>query len=393
LQRRRHGEENNNDSNNNPISTLYSQMLDEFEMGMSSERIDTLFYEVQSVLVPFIALVRNSGNQPSLDALSSSSSSGEKGRKLFPIPAQKEASRTIVTALGFDNSRGRMDVSVHPFTMTLSRHDVRITSRFNEEEWYQGLMGTIHEGGHAMYEQNLLSDSDLSIDTPLSMGVHESQSLFWERHIGKSRAFYKWAQPILKNAFHKTDQEKVEDVQSKGEFEYSAEELYAAVNAVDFSNLIRVDADELTYPLHVILRYNIERDVIAGKLNVVDIPARWNKDMEELLGVQVPDDTHGCLQDIHWSCLAIGYFPTYLIGAMMAAQLAHYCHQDIPSMDKMIEEGKFDEIREWLKQKVHVHGKRYKSLDDLLLAEVGEPLNTKYFIDYLTGKYTDLYKI
>ena len=123
-------------------------MLDEFEMGMSSERIDTLFYEVQSVLVPFIAQVRNSGNQPSLDALSSSSSSsGEKGRKLFPIPAQKEASRTIVTALGFDNSRGRMDVSVHPFTMTLSRHDVRITSRFNEEEWYQGLMGTIHEGG------------------------------------------------------------------------------------------------------------------------------------------------------------------------------------------------------------------------------------------------------
>ncbi len=130
-------------------------MLDEFETGMSSERIDTLFHEVQSVLVPFIAQVRNSGNQPSLDALSSSTSSSSPGgkRKLFPIPAQKEASRTIVNALGFDNSRGRMDVSVHPFTMTLSRHDVRITSRFNEEEWYQGLMGTIHEGGHAIYEQ------------------------------------------------------------------------------------------------------------------------------------------------------------------------------------------------------------------------------------------------
>ena len=382
-----------NDDNQHASSTisLYSQMLDEFEMGMSSERMDSLFHEVQSVLVPFIAQVRNSSNPPSLEALSSS------GKGLFPIPAQQEASRTIVTALGFDNSRGRVDVSVHPFTMTLSRHDVRITSRFNEKEWYQGLMGTIHEGGHAMYEQNLLSDSDLSIDTPLSMGVHESQSLFWERHIGKSREFYTWAQPILKKSFHTTDYKGEEEggqcQGGGGEFDYSAEELYAAVNAVDFTNLIRVDADELTYPLHVILRYNIERDVIAGKLNVDDIPARWNKDMEELLGVQVPDDTRGCLQDIHWSCLAIGYFPTYLIGAMMAAQLSHYCHQDIPNMDNMIEEGKFDEIREWLRKKVHVHGKRYKSLDDLLLAEVGEPLNTKYFIDYLTAKYSNLYKI
>ncbi|KAL7434943.1 hypothetical protein ACHAXH_006727, partial [Discostella pseudostelligera] len=381
------------DDTNNNIS-LYSQMLDEFEMGMSSERMDALFQEVQSVLVPFIAQIRDSGNVPSLGALSCSSSSEKKKRK-FPIAAQKEASHTIVSALGFDNSRGRVDVSVHPFTMALSRHDVRITSRFNDEEWYQGLMGTIHEGGHAMYEQNLRCESDLSIDTALSMGVHESQSLFWERHIGKSKEFYKWAQPIMKSAFHTTTSDKeVEDGQGgEGEFGYSAEELYEAVNTVDFTNLIRVDADELTYPLHVILRYNIERDVIAGKLDVVDIPARWNKDMERLLGVHVPDDTRGCLQDIHWSCLAIGYFPTYLIGAMMAAQLSHYCHQDIPNMDNVIEEGKFDEIREWLRKKVHVHGKRYKSLDDLLFAEVGEQLNSKYFIDYLTGKYSDLYKI
>lgn len=363
-------------------------------MGMSSERMDALFHEVQTVLVPFIAQVRDSDNVPSLDALSCSSSNEKKKRK-FPIVAQKEASHTIVSALGFDNSRGRVDVSVHPFTMALSRHDVRITSRFNDEEWYQGLMGTIHEGGHAMYEQNLRCESDLSIDTALSMGVHESQSLFWERHIGKSKEFYKWAQPIMKSSFHTTTSDKeVEDGQGgEGEFDYSAEELYEAVNAVDFTNLIRVDADELTYPLHVILRYNIERDVIAGKLDVVDIPARWNKDMEQLLGVHVPDDTRGCLQDIHWSCLAIGYFPTYLIGAMMAAQLSHYCHQDIPNMDTMIEEGKFDEIREWLRKKVHVHGKRYKSLDDLLLAEVGEQLNSKYFINYLTGKYSNLYKI
>lgn len=267
-------------------------------------------------------------------------------------------------------------------------HDVRITSRFTEDDWYQGLMGTIHEGGHAIYEQNLPSggnNDNLSIDTALSMGVHESQSLFWERHVGKTREFYTWIRSILMDAFHNTDDGK--------EFAHTPEELYAAVNAVDFTNLIRVDADELTYPLHVILRYGIERDVISGKLDVNDIPNRWNSDMKTFLDIDVPDDTRGCLQDIHWSFLAIGYFPTYLLGAIMAAQLAYYCEKDIPDMYDMIKVGRFDDIRDWLTRKVHVHGKRYKSLDDLLIAEVGEPLSTKYFNDYLTKKYTDLYKI
>lgn len=235
---------------------------------------------------------------------------------------------------------------------------------------------------HFRYEQNL-GPSELSLDSALSMGVHESQSLFWERHIGKSKSFYEWARPILVQAFH-SDGNK---------FEYSAEELYAAVNAVDFNNLIRVEADELTYPLHVILRYNIERDVVEGKLDVADIPARWNADMKTLLGVDVPDDSKGCLQDIHWSCLAIGYFPTYLLGSMMAAQLAHYCKKDMPDMDDKIKAGEFDEIRKWLTRRVHVHGKRYKSLDDLLLAEVGEKLNAQYFLDYLDEKYRTLYKV
>lgn len=352
--------------------SLYSTMLDEFESAMPSERIDQLFNEVQTALVPFIAKIRDSPNKPSLAPLSGK----------FPVDAQMKACSKIVNAIGFDESHGRLDVSVHPFTMSLSSADVRITSRFSEEEWYQGLAGTIHEGGHAMYEQHLL-DSDLSLDSALSMGVHESQSLFWERHVGKSKEFFKWSKQILMEAFEEKD----------NEFSYSAEELYAAVNAVDFTNLIRVEADELTYPLHVILRYNIERDVVAGDLNVVDIPGRWNTDMKEFLDIDVPDDARGCLQDIHWSCLAIGYFPTYLLGSMMAAQLSHYCKKDIPDMDRMIEKGEFDEIRKWLTKKVHVHGRRYKSLDDLLLAEVGEPLNSKYFVHYLTEKYSDLYQV
>jgi carboxypeptidase Taq len=280
----RDGSDKNGDESTDTVE-LYSQMLDEFEMGMPAERIDILFHEVQSALVPFIAKIRSSDNQPSLDPL--------KGT--FPIDVQKEVSKKIVTAIGFDESHGRIDVSVHPFTMSLSNADVRITSRFSEKEWYQGLAGSVHEAGHAMYEQNLL-DSDLSLDTALSMGVHESQSLFWERHVGLSKPFYNWAQPILTEAFGKEQ-----------EYSYSAEEIYAAVNGVDFANnLIRVEADELNYPLHVILRYNIEREVVAGKLDVKDIPAKWNNAMKEFFDVDVPDDTRGCLQDIHWSCLVSG---------------------------------------------------------------------------------------
>ncbi|EJK47786.1 hypothetical protein THAOC_33477 [Thalassiosira oceanica] len=349
----------------NDIS-LYSQMLDEFEMGMQGTRIDELFAEVQSALVPFIARIRASEDKPSLDPL----------RGKFDVDAQKKVCLDIVKSLGYDASHGRLDVSVHPFTMSLSGSDVRITSRFSEEEWYQGLAGAIHEGGHAMYEQNL-QGSDLSIDSALSMGVHESQSLFWERHIGKCPAFFQWATPML------NDQLKLDA---------SADDLYSAVNAIDFSNFIRVEADELTYPLHVILRYTIERQVVSGELSVNEIPSTWNKMMKDFLDVEVTEDSKGCLQDIHWSMGAIGYFPTYLLGAMMSAQLHHYCTKDL-DVGVLVAKGEFKEIREWLTNKIHKHGKRYKSLDDLLLAETGEILNPKYFVEYLTKKYSELYKI
>jgi carboxypeptidase Taq len=255
--------------------------------------------------------------------------------------------------------------------------DVRITSRFREDEWYQGLAGTIHEGGHAIYEQNVGKLTPLSIDSALSMGTHESQSLFWERHVGLSRAFWKWATPILKETLDDDDLES-----------YTQEDIYGAVNAVSQS-LIRVEADELTYPLHVILRYNIEKDVIGGDLKVEDIPERWNADMKEMLNIDVPSDDKGCLQDVHW----FGYFPTYLIGAVAAAQLEHYCKKDIPDMADKMGKGEFAEIRAWLTAKVHQHGRRYTSLDAMLEDQVGEPLNPKYFMEHMTSKYRDLYKL
>lgn len=347
--------------------SLYTQMLDQFETGMDPKRINDMFDEIQEALVPLIASVLASKTPPSDKALHGT----------FDLDKQKELNQKIVKQIGFKEETGRIDVSVHPFTTSFSPSDVRITSRFREDEWYQGLAGTVHEGGHAIYEQNLKS-SALSIDTALSMGTHESQSLFWERHIGLSKPFWKWATPMLQEAFD--------------DYDYSADQVYGAVNSVSQS-LIRVEADELTYPLHVILRYNIERDVVEGKLDVKDIPERWNKGMKELLDIDVPSDDKGCMQDVHWSSLAIGYFPTYLLGAVAAAQLDHYCRQDIPDMEAKIAKGEFSEIQQWLTQKIHRHGRRYKSLDALLEAQLGEKLNPKYFVEYLTTKYSELYQI
>jgi carboxypeptidase Taq len=355
-------------SNNNTSSIgLYDQMLDDFEMGMTATRIDQVFDQIETALVPLLALVSTSGTAPPTDPLLGT----------FPIDVQKEICRDLVTSLGFDESHGRIDVAVHPFTSSSSPADVRITSRFSTNEWVMGVLATIHEGGHAMYEQNL-GPSGLEIDKALSMGVHESQSLFWERHVAKSQAFWNWATPKLQQAYEG--------------FEYTPEQVYSAINTVKTDNLIRVEADELTYPLHVLLRYRLERDIIGGTLAVKDIPTAWNKMFQELLGTNVPDDAQGCLQDIHWSAFAIGYFPTYLLGSTMSAQLAHYCQQDIPDMWEQIEDGKFTAIKEWLTNKVHKHGKRYKSLDALLEAELGEPLNPKYYIDYLGQKYKALYQ-
>jgi carboxypeptidase Taq len=356
-------------------TSLYTVLLDEFERGMPVERIDAIFNEIETALVPLLQAVLTSPHPPNVDCLS-----GNTNSRSFPIDQQQEFSRRIVTALGFDSAKGRIDVSVHPFTTSFGPTDVRITSRFQESEWYQGLAGSIHEAGHAMYEQNL-GPSGTALDSFLSMGCHESQSLFWERHVSLSKPFWKWAAPLLEDAFGSS---------GSTSSDWDAQQLYGAVNAVS-AGLIRVTADELTYPLHVILRYRLERDVVEGMLSVAEIPNRWNAGMKELLNVTVPSDTEGCLQDVHWSGLAIAYFPTYLIGSATAAQLAHYCKADLPEFDSMIESGNFVEIKQWLTEKVHRHGRRYSSLDALLEDQLGERLNPKYFIEYLTTKYAELY--
>jgi carboxypeptidase Taq len=348
-------------------SSIYATMLDKFETGMDPARIDAIFAEIKAALVPLIDRVLGPDSQaPSKEPLQ-----GEK----ITLEAKKELCEQLVKAIGFDTDRGRIDVSVHPFTSSMNPLDVRITSRFRSDEWHNGLAGSLHEGGHAIYEQNLATAGE-PINEALSMGLHESQSLFWERHVALSRAFWKYATPLVNEKFG---------------MDYSAEDYYGAVNAASKS-FIRVEADELTYPLHVILRYEIERDFIGGDLKAADIPARWNKDFNESFGLDVPSDAKGCLQDIHWSMMAYGYFPTYLLGAATSAQLEHYCRLDIPDFDEKVAKGEFAEIKAWLTEKVHKHGKFYKSVDDHLDAQLGEKLDPKYYIKYLTDKYTELYK-
>jgi len=256
---------------------LYTQMLDQYEMGMPAERIDEIFAQIQTALVPLIAKVMESKSPPSTDAL----------HGFFPIPLQKAVNREIITTMGFDIELGRIDESVHPFTMAMGTSDVRITSRYSEDEWYQGLAATIHEGGHAMYEQNVL-DSALDIDTYLSMGAHESQSLFWERHVGMSREFCTYAATKLQHGLStQTSTSGGGDEGDPTTFSYTPEEIYGAINTVSPSHT-RVEADELTYPLHVILRYEIKRDVVEGRLDVDEIPHRWNEGMKSTLGVDIP---------------------------------------------------------------------------------------------------------
>lgn len=256
---------------------------------------------------------------------------------------------------------------------------MRITTRYSKEIPFEGIMGTIHEAGHGMYEQGRSTKyENLPVSAPLSMGTHESQSLFWERMIGQNEGFWKCVLPKIHEKLPHTK-------------DASASDFFFAVNQVNRS-LIRVDADELTYPFHVILRFELEKKLLDGTLSVDDLPKAWNEGMKQYLQIDVPSDKDGCLQDIHWASGGFGYFPTYTLGAMTAAQLFRYLKTKvIPDIDEKIAAGSLDEVREWLRKEIHEVGSLYPSLDDLLLKVTGEPLNPQHFLRYLEDKYARLY--
>lgn len=273
----------------------------------------------------------------------------------------------------------RADVSVHPFTGGACPDDVRITTRYSKQVPFEGIMGTVHETGHAMYEQGRNAKYEgLPVSDALSMGAHESQSLFWERMIAQNVGFWECMLPKIHENLPHTR-------------EVSADEFFFAVNQVNRS-LIRVDADELTYPFHIMLRFELEKKLLDGSLAVDELPKAWKDGMKRLLDVEVESDKVGCMQDVHWPSGAFGYFPSYSLGAMTAAQLFRYLKKNvIKDVDDIIRKGEYGKIREWLRKEIHEVGSLHASLDELLQAVTGEPLNPQYFLDYLEEKYANVY--
>ena len=348
----------------------YNTLLDQFEPGMTTAILDDVFGQVRAVVAPLVQQIVANGKQPNTDMLF----------KHFPKDGQREASVELLRRLQYDFDAGRLDETVHPFMIELNRNDIRVTTKYDEYDFRSALFGVIHECGHAIYEQNIdESLTGLPLCTGTSMGIHESQSLFYENFIGRNEQFWTYNFPLLQQY----SPQQFGDV--------AVEDFLKAINFAKPS-LIRIEADELTYVLHIMVRYELERDLFNGSLEAKDLPQRWNDLYEEYLGVRPQNDAEGVLQDMHWSDGSFGYFPSYALGYMYAAQWKHAMDKDIPNFDELCATGDLAPIREWLTEKVHRHGALKKPFE-LLQEGTGEGLNPTYLTAYLQEKYTRLYAL
>jgi carboxypeptidase Taq len=361
-----------------PGEDAFNTSLDEYERGMTAERLNEIFPVVKTCVVDLIQKVYAKESPVALKKGENVVSNGT-----FDVDTQAKLSKEIALKLGFDLEKGRLDVSVHPFTGGCGPGDVRMTTRYKENDLSEGLTGTIHETGHALYEQgrNVTEYANQPVSRAHSMGVHESQSLLWERMVALSPSFSTFLLPELKKSFPK-------------EFENVTEaQLHASLNVVRNPSVIRVEADELTYPLHILLRTELEIGLMRGEIAVDDLPKLWNEKMKQYLNVDIEDDSRGVLQDVHWSSGAFGYFPTYLLGAMYACQIFEAAKKALPTLEDDIAKGTFAPLREWLRVNVHDRGSECDSADDLLVLVTGKPLDAEAFTKYLTEKYTKLYNL
>lgn len=353
-----------------PDMSPYDANIDLFERGTSSAEISVIFEQLKEALIPLIHEINNHSYQPDTSFL--------KGH--FPVEKQEALARKISKDIGFQFEKGRMDVSVHPFCGGSHPTDVRITTRYNENDFVESLYAVIHETGHALYEQGrMLQFADQPVSESLTMAIHESQSLFWERMVAQSREFCTHYFETICEAFPGNLKRATVDT------------FYQAINACK-PGFIRVEADELTYPLHVILRFEIEKDLFEGGITVNDLPEVWNEKMVTYLGIKPPSDTLGVLQDSHWSSGAFGYFPSYTLGAIYACQFYKAMVNELPDTEKNIESGNFKPIKDWLNEKIHRQGRRF-SPQELVLRITGESLNPQSLIHYLRTKYSALYRL
>ena len=345
----------------------YDALMDEFEPGAKAAEVEEVFGRVKAELVPLVAAIKDAPRQPDASIR----------RRECPRQQQAAFNRRIAEAMGLDLQAGRIDVSTHPFCTSMSPRDVRITTRYDEHYMPMSLFGVMHETGHALYEQGFdPAQTGTPMALSVSLGIHESQSRLWENQVGRSQAFWQHFYPSLKEAFP-----SLADV--------SLDDWHFTINTVEPS-LIRVEADEVTYGLHIMLRFELERKMIRGEIAVKDIPAAWNAGMEELLGITPPDDARGCLQDIHWSLGILGYFPTYALGNLYAAQFFDAARLALPNLETQIARGELLPLREWLRENIHRHGKRYRA-GELVKVVSGRELSPQPFVDYLQAKFKPLY--
>jgi len=347
--------------------SVYDAMLDLYEPGMSVAKLDAIFDPLKKILLELIPIVLEKQKIKTIPDFSGS----------YPIEIQKAVGLRLMKTLGFDFTHGRLDVSVHPFCGGVP-DDVRITTRYATTDFTQSLMGVVHETGHALYEQHLPKAYVAQpVGSARGMAAHESQSLFMEMQLGRSKEFLEHVDPILRENFPALSEHP----------QYNVENFCDYFREVK-PGFIRVDADEVTYPLHVMLRYEIERPLIEGDIEVEDIPALWNEKMKAYLGLNTEGDfKNGCLQDIHWPSGTFGYFPSYSLGAMIAAQLRKSMDQDLVDVPAMLKQGDFTQIRSWLERKVWSQASYFENYDELCKSATGETLNPKYFIDHLKNRY------
>lgn len=351
---------------NNP----YDALLETYEPNITTEEISVVFDDLKKFLIPFLKKIKKSKIKINPNILKGS----------YPTEKQINFNKFIAKKIGFDFEAGRLDISAHPFTTNFNTQDVRITTRFKDYDILDSFSSTIHEAGHAMYEQGILTEN---FGTPLgesvSTGIHESQSKIWENIVGKGRPFWKFFYPIIQKNFPKPF--------SKIKFNG----FYRTLNCVKPS-FIRIESDEITYNLHIIMRFEIEKELIDGSIKVEDLPKIWNNKVKEYFGIKVPNNAQGVLQDIHWSEGYFGYFPTYALGNLYSAQFYNAARRDIKNLEENFSKGQFSQFREWLKANIHIHGKMY-SAKELLERITGEKLNSRYFIDYIKNKYSEIYNI
>lgn len=350
---------------------IYDALLDEYEPEMKTAEVARVFTQLRQSLVPLVQAIGENKNAVNAAIFNQN----------FDETAQWDFGLIPLQAIGYDMQRGRQDKSVHPFTTSFSINDVRITTRVSQNSFPSSLFTTLHEGGHALYEQNSAQSLEGTVLAGgASLGVHESQSRLWENVVGRSREFWQFYYPRLQEFF-------------PGQLQnISLDDFYRAVNKVE-PGYIRVESDEVTYNLHIFLRFELEQELLSQRLKVADLPAAWNAKMEAYLGLTPPDDSLGVLQDIHWSGGAIGYFPTYTLGNVLSLQFYSQTLKDIPDLPEQFSRGQFDALLEWFSQKIHQHGRKFTANELIERVTGAKTIEAGPYLQYITQKYSDIYQL